>query len=371
MNPSVPNENPLAQDLDHILAHTGGLWEDLRGQKIFVTGGSGFFGRWLLESFWSANERLGLNARLVFLSRNPDVLRARAPHLFVGEAIQSVVGDVRTFSLKELHAQLPKIEPKFGFMVHAATAASAKLNHENPLLMFDTIVQGTRAALDLASAIGVRRFLLTSSGAVYGKQPSELTHIPEEYCGGPDCCDPASAYGEGKRAAEFLCASFGAQHGIDCLIARGFAFVGPFLPLDAHFAIGNFTRDALAGGPIRVGGDGTPHRSYLYAADLAIWLWTILFRGAPSRPYNVGSSIDLPIRGVAEAVRNAIDERITVTVATRPEPGAAPSRYVPATKRAETELGLAEHIALGEALRRTAAYARCAGKMQPAFDQEK
>jgi len=341
--------NPLATDLDHILAHTDGLWEELRGQRIFITGGTGFFGCWLLESFAWANDKLGLNASAVVLTRNVDAFRQKAPHLVSHPAIQFHTGDVRTFAF-----------PADGFshVIHAATEASAKLNQENPLLMLDTIVEGTRHTLDFAADCGAKKFLLTSSGAVYGKQPSDMMQIPEEYTGGPDPLDPASAYGEGKRMAELLCALYQQQHGLETKIARCFAFVGPYLPLDAHFAIGNFIRDALRGGPIQVNGDGTPYRSYLYAADLAIWLWTILLKGEACRPYNVGSDDDHTIHKVAEQVADACRPPAGVRRARNPLPCQLVTRYVPSTARAQTELSLHQWINLSSAIEKTQIAAR-------------
>jgi nucleoside-diphosphate-sugar epimerase len=341
--------NPLADDLDHVLAYTQGLWDELRGQRIFVTGGTGFFGCWLLESFVWANDHLGLGASAVVLTRNPEAFQAKAPHLACHGAIQLHAGDIRSFEF-----------PPGGFshVIHAATEASAKLNEENPLLMFDTIVEGTRRALELARASRARKFLLASSGAVYGRQPPEITHLPEDYLGGPIPTEPHSAYGEGKRAAELLCTLYARQFGLEPKIARCFAFVGPYLPLDIHYAIGNFLQDALLGGPIRIGGDGTPFRSYLYAADLAIWLWTILLRGQALRPYNVGSETALTIRDVARAVANQSEPPLEITVARAPYPGHAAERYVPSVGRAQTELGLRETFALSKALAHTVGWHR-------------
>jgi dTDP-glucose 4,6-dehydratase len=336
-----------SEDLEHVLSHTRDLWEEVRGQRMFITGGTGFFGVWLLETFLHANDQLGLNAQAVVLSRAPDRFAVKAPHLAEHPALAFHRGDVRDFTFPE---------GRFSHVIHAATESSTNLNSEAPLLMLDAIVLGTRRTLDFAAQCGARKFLFTSSGAVYGRQPPELTHVPEDYLGAPDPTDPRSAYGEGKRMAELLAVLYARQHGFEAKIARGFAFVGPHLPLDVHFAIGNFIRDALRGGPIVVQGDGTPYRSYLYAADLAIWLWTILFRGQSGRPYNVGSDDSRTIADLAVAVGEAWPPAAQVRIGATPVPGTPPSRYVPSVDRARRELGLQPRIGLLDAIRKTASW---------------
>ncbi len=337
--------NPLVDDLNHVLDHTRDLWEELRGERIFITGGTGFFGCWLLESFCFACDQLDLKSNAVVLTRNPDAFVKKAPHLATHSAVNLQQGNILDFKFPE---------GAFPFVIHAATEASAKLNRENPLLMFNTIVKGTRRALEFASTHGTRKFLLTSSGAVYGRQPSNLTHIPETYTGAPDPMEPGSAYGEGKRAAEMLCCLFAKQSKLEAKIARCFAFVGPYLPLDAHFAIGNFICDALRGGPIKIKGDGTPYRSYLYAADLAIWLWTILFKGNSCEPYNVGSEQDITIKKLAYLVVENISPGTQIEIAKQASPKDPPARYVPSINLANTMLNLREWVNLETSIQKCA-----------------
>lgn len=335
----------LRDDLDDCLARTSGLWEELRNQRIFITGATGFFGCWLLETLLWANRRLQLNAQVTILTRNPRALRDKAPHLAEDSAVKILRGDVKTF-------QFPA-RGSFSHVIHAATESSVELNQQNPMLMFDTIVEGTRRCLDFALASDTRKFLFLSSGAVYGPQSPEVSNVSESSASGPNPLDAASAYAEGKRAAELLCSIAARNTNLEPKIARCFAFVGPYMKLDAHFAIGNFIRDQLRGGPIRVSGDGTALRSYMYAGDLMVWLWTILFRGAPLRPYNVGSEQAVSIRELAHAVAEALTPpRMEVEILGKPASGPA-QRYVPSTARAQRELGLSCELPLREAIRRT------------------
>ncbi len=340
--------SPLAADLDEMLARTPRLWDGLRGARIFLTGGTGFFGTWLLESLFHADRKLGLGAKVVVLTRDEAAFRAKSPRLAADRRLDFHPGDVRTFEF-----------PSGGFthVVHAATQASVRLAREQPELMRDVIVAGTRRTLEFAEQCGAKKFLLASSGAVYGRQRPGVERVAEDDPGFDAPLDPPSAYAEGKRAAERLCAE-AAGRGLDATGARGFAFVGPHLPLDAHFAVGNFLRDALRGGPIEVRGDGTPVRSYLYASDLAVWLWTILLKGRPGRAYNVGSERGVTVAELAETVRRVVAPGAEVRIARAPSPGRPAERYVPETARARAELGLGESVGLEDALRRTAAWER-------------
>jgi dTDP-glucose 4,6-dehydratase len=250
-------------------------------------------------------------------------------------------GDVRTF------------EDPAGTCTHILHMATETDLAGSPAASFRTAVQGTEQVLGFAGRCRARKLLLTSSGAVYGLQPPEIERLLEDFGGAPRPEDPSAGYGHGKRAAEFLCVAAAAETGLETKIARCFAFVGPHLPLDANFAIGNFIRDALYRDRIEVAGDGTPRRSYLYAADLAAWLWTILFRGEPGRPYNVGSESDLSIAELARLVARVLAPEIPVHIAQQGIAGAPPTRYVPATTRAARELGLSAWIGLEEAVRRT------------------
>jgi UDP-glucuronate decarboxylase len=325
------------QDLAAIDRALAPLWPQLSSTRIFMTGGTGFIGRWMLEAL----ARSGVDAEVTLLSRDPDGFAARAPHL--AARFRLLAGDTTDFTAPAAN---------YTHVIHAATDASAALNANDPRRMFDTIVQGTRRALDLATDHRAR-FLFLSSGAVYGAQPSHVTHVAEDWRGGPDPCDPLSAYGEGKRAAEMLCAIYAKQFGLDVVNARIFALLGPLLSLDIHFAAGNFIRDAMRGQTIRVVGSGEAVRSYLYTADLTVWLWTLLIAGKPGTVCNMGSEEAVSIAELARRTATLL-RGPGVEILGKPDPGWNPGRYVPSTARIRAELGVTATTSLDEAIRRTA-----------------
>lgn len=324
--------------------------KDSEQLNIFLTGGTGFFGKNILR-------KLKDDVNLTILSRDPDKFVNKFPELLKGDNVTFIRGDIRDFKLS------PDME--FDYVIHGATEASAKLEKENPQEMYSVILDGTKNLLKQIAGRGVNRLLFISSGGVYGKQSPELSHIPETYSP-----SPITSYGKGKLEAEKLCLA----SGIETVIARCFAFVGPYLPLDTHFAIGNFLLNGLKNEPIIIKGDGSPYRSYMYADDLVEWLWAILIKGKVGEDYNVGSEEAISIADLAHLVSSCFtpspkvrilgastqnsslktqhlfsphDSRATIHESLKPE------RYIPSTQKAQNELCLKIKVGLREAILKT------------------
>jgi dTDP-glucose 4,6-dehydratase len=338
MVPSLPLP---AADLEQIQGRTADLWPDLQGGRILLTGGSGFFGSWLAEAFCAIPGRLRGTAQLWVLCRDVDRWNRLFPHLAGHPALRLVPGDL---------AGLRPLPGAWHGVIHAAAAPDA------PYAQFRNTLDGLGRVLDFAQAGGARRILFTSSGAVYGHPSGFAAPIPESCGRGPRPEDPASAYGQAKRAAEGMLAAYAAEQQSTAVLARCFAFVGPRLKLDANYAIGNFIRDALWGDAIRIQGDGTPLRSYLYAADLAVWLWTLYFRGPSAQPIHVGSDQPVSITDLAQTVAAVLRPGLPILTAGHARPGQPAQCYVPAIDRARTQLGLAPWTGLEAAIRQTAAW---------------
>ena len=346
----------LRDDLDKVVSLTHQFWRQFGSSRVFITGGTGFVGKWLLEVILHANREFGSQVQVVVLSRNIVVARASAPRIFCNPAVTMLEGNV---------CDALQSVGKFDLCIHAAGDvgdAGKALDHR---ATFDSAVIGTRNILDLALRNGASRFLLTSSGAVYGKQPAELPKIPESFTGAPDCSSPEMAYGNGKRAAEWLSCEAAASTSLQVGIARIFALLGPGLPFNGPFAAGNFIQDALKHKPIEIKGDGRPVRSYLYMLDACVWLIQIMMAGKSGRPYNVGSEHSLSLATLAQRVASVAGgalgtHPVSIQVLNTQALSSAglPPRYVPDTARAQSELALSELTPLDAVLQKTILWSR-------------
>lgn len=334
----------VAQDFQRLSLQLGAL-DALAGKCLFITGGTGFFGRWLLAALDALNQR-GVAVSVDVLSRDPGAFLAREPGYRDVPWLRLIQGDVTT---------LAPDAGRYDYVIHAATDTAPAAQADKPEL-YEQIVGGARRVLAFASASGARRILFTGSGAQYGAQPDDIDSFAED-CGlACDPCNPDSTYGEAKRAVEMLAVLHAQASGLEPVFARCFAFAGPGLPLDGHFAIGNFIRDALYRPEIAVLADREVWRSYLYGADLAIWLLVLLLRGEAGQAYNVGSHEFVTLQDLASRVGALLAPSKPVRLAAIRE-GAKRARYLPDTKRATT-LGLDAWTSLDAIIDHTACWAR-------------
>ncbi len=314
--------------------------------QILLTGGTGSFGRSLLRH-WNNLFLTGTDTpHITVLSRSPETFLKSYPEFRNQPWLNFHCGNILEYD------SLPQ-NKTFTHVLHAA--ADSTLESElSSFQRFDQIVNGTRNLLDFSVSAGISRFLFTSSGSVYGKQPNEMQYINENYNGMPDNMDVDNTYGVAKRTAEHLCAMYNDTYDIETVIARCFTFLGRDFPLDAHFAIGNFIRDALWRDSIVVSGDGSAIRSYLDQSDLAEWLLTLLEKGQACTAYNVGSDQAISIAELAHLVRNLVAPEKPVHILGKAEGKGAGSHYVPDINRAKTQLGLNIKTSLRDAIILTA-----------------
>lgn len=313
-------------------------------KRILLTGGTGFFGRALLRHYLASG--MDADASICVLSRQPNRFRAAYPELTSSDQITFVQGDIQD------RDSLPW-DQSFTHVLHAATDSTLG-PRLTPLQRFNQIVEGTTQILDLAVETGATRFLLTSSGGIYGPQPADLEAIPEDWRGSPALDIVSTAYSQAKRTAEHLCALYRDTHGLETVIARCFAFVGQDLPLDVHFAIGNFIRDALESEAITVAGDGTPLRTYLDQRDLARWLWLLLMDGHDGETYNVGSDQVISIADLANLVRDLLAPSKPVLILGQPDQTTTRNRYVPSIDKIKRLHGIKPEFSLKEGIQCTA-----------------
>ena len=317
-------------------------------RAYLFSGGTGFFGKALLRYWLSDAGQEHRPESVIILSRSPSRFLKEHPEFAEARWINWIEADVtRADSLLEVDVS------RVSHVLHAATESTRgpSLSHQQ---QFDQILSGTRNMLALAFRAGRPRFLLTSSGGVYGRFPDGLSHIAESHFGMPDPLDPRSAYSIAKRASEHLCALAGSEHGLPVIICRPFAFCGQDLPLDVHFAVGNFIRDALWKDKITVSGDGSPVRSYLDQDDLAALLTSLLTDGQPGEAYNLGSDEPISILDLAHLVLDLIAPGKRVDVLKSSDGVASRQYYVPDISKVTKALGVRKTVSLGDSIVRTA-----------------
>ena len=338
----------ILSDIEVIIQTSVSDLEEIVNKPLVITGASGFVGTWLTLSWVAARKRLNGRGQLLITSRNPQSLLPLINVIDSRSPVTALSSDIRNLHIPS--------EFRNGNLIHAATPASAALNASDPAAMLKIIIEGQERVIVEAVRMN-NRLLFLSSGAVYGRQPLDLSHLPETWEGAPQIGDSNSAYHEGKRVAELMGNIAATKQGLHFISARLFAFIAPFLPLGTHFAAGNFIRDALSSNQIEIQSGGGSVRSYLYATDLSTSLWALLARGETKTAYNVGSEHEVSIKKLALEIASCTNRNIEVVVR-GVDNSENVNRYVPSITKMEVELGWKINVPLQDSVFRTIQWCR-------------
>jgi nucleoside-diphosphate-sugar epimerase len=317
-------------------------WIKFKNKNIFLTGGTGPFGFWLLNTFIFANNKLSLNAKIYVLTRNK---KKKFFSLIKDKSIKVVEGDIRNFKFN-----IGKID----FIIHGATTtASETFKKQDPFEKFSVLYDGTKRLIKFAKKQKVTKILFLSSGAVYGNRDKNIS-FKEDMKIAPSTNDlnfDISVLAEAKRCAEMLLMIFSKNSNCKINIARCFSFVGPFMPLNIHYAIGNFLKDAIQKKKIIINGNPKTKRSYLYFSDLTIILWKILLSNKNQEIYNVGSDNQIDMLNLAKKIKK-ISPKISIEFKNKIQKE-KPNFYVPNINKIKKHFGFKIKNKIDKAIKKT------------------
>jgi nucleoside-diphosphate-sugar epimerase len=338
-------KNILHKDCSDILSAGHKALHMLKGDHILIAGGTGFLGTWITTMVAFLNDNYGFGTKLTLLATHANSFATKAPHLAVRNDITIIERDIRN---------IVEFSEDVNWIIHAASSPDNRLHASDPMQTIDVVVNGTSTVLAAAARLpNLKKILNVSSGLVYGMQQLELERVSEDDWGTLSPASVGSVYAESKRCAETVCAAYRNEHRLPIVNVRPFAYVGPYQLLDKPWAINNFMRDALLGGPIRILGNEQTVRSYLYASDMSFWILKILANGKNGQNINVGSPHAVSLGDLAKKIASNFPEEVEIRQSPMHKDARPCSRFVPDVSLAETSLGLRPTVELDEAIRRT------------------
>jgi len=313
----------------------------LRNQEILMTGGTGFMGKWIAEMIAYLNETQQLNIQLHLLGRDVERFKNEVPHLASMSYIHVFEQDVRN---------LHDLSNKINYIIHAAGTPDNREHVSQPIRTVETFYRGTQCVLDAATRVpDLKKIVHISSHQVYGSNEQEQS-LKEDFNGKLDL---VNVYTESKRITEVLCSVYRNQFRLPIVILRPFALIGPYHDLEKPWAINNFIRDGILGGPIRILGNGATVRSYLYSSDMAYWILKTLVIGKTGAAYNLGSSEAITLADLATKVKKLLGSDVEILSKSSKENYVNSSKLVPNITKITKEIGVNETHSLEESIKKT------------------
>lgn len=316
----------------------------MKNKSIFITGASGFVGKWVVELLNHLNSNYQFNVQIFAYSRTIKEQSKAYPEIFNKKNIQLIQGDIKN---------LTEIDSSVSYVLHLAGSPDSRDHASDPVKVMNDIYIGTNKVLDASIRLDkLSNFTLFSSGLVYGTQPFSAPDITEESFYGLNCSSLNSAYSESKRAAESMAQSYRSLYKIPLTVMRPFASIGPYQSIDRPWAINNFIRDCLFSQPIRILGDEETIRSYMYPSEMAYWTLLALLNPVSGSSFNLGSSDGKTLRTIAQIVEHSFDKRNGI-ISTVPVHSGLLTKFVPSISRFESSFNVKMKINTQTAIEKT------------------
>ncbi|MDO4636421.1 MAG: NAD-dependent epimerase/dehydratase family protein [Lautropia sp.] len=352
------------QDVEDLIRKARPQFEALAGQHVWLTGGAGFLGYYLVLSIkhWNHSAPPAKKIRLTVLDNY-----VRGIPYWLNEAQTE---EIRLYKHDVTHPIPQNLEPA-NFIIHAASIASPMYYRKYPLETIDANVNGLRLMLDYAverNSKSARKhggklegFLFFSTSEIYGDPTPDAIPTPETYRGLVSCTGPRACYDESKRVGETLCVLYAQNKGVPVSQARPFNNYGPGLKITDGRVLPDFARDVLAGRDIVMLSDGSPTRTFCYITDALSGYLKVLVNGRRGEAYNIGiETPEISMKDLAEKVRglahdmwgyngkviHKVSDEGSVYLADNP------NRRCPIITKARSELGYAPEVDVDTGLRR-------------------
>jgi nucleoside-diphosphate-sugar epimerase len=336
----------IKKDIDSLLSG-GRTFQEFDGATITILGGTGFIGQWIIQALHEFGLNFGFSAEITVISRNA----SRARNLFAEKF--GLTPNVVEFDFAVGLAELEKCD----FFINGATPSTKKTGIDNVEAVYASTVNASNSIIRSAKRYGNKpRVVNLSSGIVYGTQGlAERNQIESASTIHPNS---QSGYLNAKLSSESIFSEAAVLEEVKAISPRLYAFAGPGISLDEHFAVGNFIRDGLEGSQITISGNPSTTRSYLYPTDLVVWILAALTQPKDIN-VNVGSEIPITMLELATLV-SELTSKMGVRVLGS---NVVASNYVPSTSCFRENYAVSQQISLNEGLERWIEWLLTSGKV--------